>query len=314
MVACFHLGAVALPCNEQLRAQGPAPAARRRATEADRRRRAQPRRARGRRPGLPRAPHPGPGGLHAAPATPPPYAELEPTDPCLITFTSGTTGEAKGIVHGQRYLPGQRAAGRALARRPAGRARVVHGGQRLVEVGAQRVHRPLAARGAPRCCTTRASTRASGWRSWSASRSAILCMAPTEYRVIAKRAEPPRRLAAARDGRRRRGAQPRGAACVRGGHRAADPRRLRPDRDRPAHRHTARPAGAPGVDGPPAAGGRARGDRRRARAARPAQRPDVLRRLPRRRAGARGRAPGAPATGSATTRTATCTSRGAPTT
>ena len=41
-------------------------------------------------------------------AEPAPAAELQPTDPCLITFTSGTTGEAKGVVHGQRYLPGQR--------------------------------------------------------------------------------------------------------------------------------------------------------------------------------------------------------------
>src|SRR5205814_10250975 len=34
--------------------------------------------------------------------------ELEPRDPCLITFTSGTTREPRGTVHGQRYLPGQR--------------------------------------------------------------------------------------------------------------------------------------------------------------------------------------------------------------
>lgn len=39
----------------------------------------------------------------------PPVVELGPTDPLLITFTSGTTGEAKAVLHGQRYLSGQRA-------------------------------------------------------------------------------------------------------------------------------------------------------------------------------------------------------------
>jgi acyl-coenzyme A synthetase/AMP-(fatty) acid ligase len=39
------------------------------------------------------------------PAAPP--EDLSPTDPALITFTSGTSGEPKPIRHGQRYLPGQ---------------------------------------------------------------------------------------------------------------------------------------------------------------------------------------------------------------
>ena len=39
---------------------------------------------------------------------PPPAEELQPDDPCLITFTSGTSGEPKAVLHGQRYLTGQR--------------------------------------------------------------------------------------------------------------------------------------------------------------------------------------------------------------
>ena len=39
------------------------------------------------------------------------------TSPCLITFTSGTAGEPKAVVHAQRYLHGQRLQADALARR-----------------------------------------------------------------------------------------------------------------------------------------------------------------------------------------------------
>jgi acyl-coenzyme A synthetase/AMP-(fatty) acid ligase len=39
---------------------------------------------------------------------PAPAADLSPTDPAMIAFTSGTAGEPKPIRHGQRYLTGQR--------------------------------------------------------------------------------------------------------------------------------------------------------------------------------------------------------------
>ena len=60
-----------------------------------------------------------------------------------------------------------------------------------------------------------------------------------------------------------------------------DPRRLRPDGDRPAGRHAARRAGAAGVDGSSVARRAAVGRRRRAGRG-PGDRPDLLLRLPRR--------------------------------
>src|SRR3954471_18135092 len=101
MVACFRQGYVVLPCTEQLRAK-------------DLRQRlevTQPRAvvADERNHGVLRdAGWTGPtvwGELPDAP--PPPPAELGPEDPCLITFTSGTAGEPKAVLHGQRYLEGQ---------------------------------------------------------------------------------------------------------------------------------------------------------------------------------------------------------------
>ena len=67
-----------------------------------------------------------------------------PEDPALIVFTSGTTGEPRGVA-ARPALPARPAGpGRALARRARGRARLVHDRDRLVEVGPQRLPRALA--------------------------------------------------------------------------------------------------------------------------------------------------------------------------
>ncbi len=120
-------------------------------------------------------------------APPAPAADLGPEDPCLITFTSGTAGEPKAVLHGQRYLAGQRvqaehwlgaraeelvwctaASGWSKSARNvfiapwlSGAAALLHDArfdphERLELLARERVH--------------------------------VLCMAPTEYRVLAKRA------------------------------------------------------------------------------------------------------------------------------
>jgi acyl-coenzyme A synthetase/AMP-(fatty) acid ligase len=184
MCACFRIGAVVLPCTEQLRAKDlrlRLAVARPALLIADERNRSELEAA---QPDCEVAFLTDATLFSAEPAT---AVELGEEDPCLITFTSGTSGEPKAVLHGQRYLSGQRL---------------------------QASHWLGARAGELVWCTA-----ASGWSKsarnvfiapWLSGAAAllhdarfdpservelllservnVLCMAPTEYRVIAKRA------------------------------------------------------------------------------------------------------------------------------
>ncbi len=108
MLACWRMGAVALPCNPQLRRKD----LELRISAAD------PKLCIGEEWVLGELP----GGVEAMTMadvaaaldedepqeTPVEPADLDPEDPAVIIFTSGTTGEPRGVVYPQRYLPGQR--------------------------------------------------------------------------------------------------------------------------------------------------------------------------------------------------------------
>lgn len=104
LLACFGSGFVALPCNEQLRPAdlatrfGRCPPA---AVLADERNRAVVEAA---APGCPVLLVPDPSLYRGEPLGP---AELDPDDPALLVFTSGTTGTPRAAQHAQRYLSGQ---------------------------------------------------------------------------------------------------------------------------------------------------------------------------------------------------------------
>jgi acetyl-CoA synthetase len=108
MLACWRMGAIALPCNTQLR---------RKDLEL-RTGVANPALCVGEQELLGELPDGIPymtmAEVGAAldedrPQEPPvAVAELRPDDPALIVFTSGTTGEPRAALHAQRYLPGQR--------------------------------------------------------------------------------------------------------------------------------------------------------------------------------------------------------------
>ena len=183
MCACFRIGAVVLPCTEQLRAKDlrlRIDVARPSLIVADERNRAELQAA---RPDCEVVLVPDEELFASEPA---PAIDLAGEDPCLITFTSGTAGEPKAVLHGQRYLDGQRV---------------------------QAAHWLGARTGELVWCTA-----ASGWSKsarnvfiapWLSGATAllhdarfdpserlellaservnVLCMAPTEYRVIAKR-------------------------------------------------------------------------------------------------------------------------------
>jgi acetyl-CoA synthetase len=182
MVACFRIGAVALPCNEQLRAHDLTL------------------RLNSSNPKLIVADERNAGELHAAapacpvlllsdvdrPADPAPAANLNGTDPCLITFTSGTTGEPKGIVHGQRYLPGQRLQSEHWLDARAGDlvwCTAASGWSK----SARNVFIAPWIRGAAALLHDARFDPAERLGIVQAENVNVLCMAPTEYRVIAKR-------------------------------------------------------------------------------------------------------------------------------
>ena len=108
LLACWRMGAVALPCNTQLR----------RHDLELRVRAADPALCVGEEELLGELPG-GVGGVGTdefaamldedrPQETPASIAALDPEDPALIVFTSGTTGEPRGAVHAARYLTGQR--------------------------------------------------------------------------------------------------------------------------------------------------------------------------------------------------------------
>jgi acyl-coenzyme A synthetase/AMP-(fatty) acid ligase len=182
MVACWRLGAVALPCTLQLRS-------------GDLRRRmerVEPRLVVCDEHHLDSVAATGFGGpvlsvpderhYESAPAPP---AELGPEDPALVVFTSGTSGEPKPVLHGQRYLAGQRlqaehwfgarpgdlcwctaASGWSKSARNAFVAPWVRGAAALLVEGTFEPERRL--------------------DMVERERVDVLCMAPTEYRAVAK--------------------------------------------------------------------------------------------------------------------------------
>ena len=184
MVACFRTGAVVLPCTEQLRAKDLSlrlRVTRPRLILADRRNRTELEQA---RPDCEVVYVPDDDLLRdTAPA---PAAELAPDDPCLITFTSGTAGEPKAVVHAQRYLSGQHVqAEHWLDARPGDVVwcTAASGWSK----SARNVFIAPWIRGATALLHDARFDPAERLDLLERERVDVLCMAPTEYRVLAKR-------------------------------------------------------------------------------------------------------------------------------
>jgi acetyl-CoA synthetase len=186
VVGCFRIGAVALACNEQLRAHDLAvriEAAKPALIVADERDLAELTAA---KPTCPVITIPDEKLFTTGERAP--AVELEPHDPCLISFTSGTTGEPTGVVHGQRYLPGQRLqAEHWLDARPGDLVwcTAATGWSK----SARNTFIAPWLRGATALLHDARFDPAERLEILQAERVNVLCMAPTEYRVIAKRVE-----------------------------------------------------------------------------------------------------------------------------
>jgi acyl-coenzyme A synthetase/AMP-(fatty) acid ligase len=118
---------------------------------------------------------------------PAPAAELAPEDPCLITFTSGTSGAPKAALHGQRYLEGQRLQAAHWLDARAGDlvwCTAASGWSK----SARNVFIAPWLQGAAALLHDARFDPAERLAIVARERVSVLCMAPTEYRVIARRA------------------------------------------------------------------------------------------------------------------------------
>lgn len=185
MLACFRIGAVALPCTEQLRAtdlRARMDVAEPAVVVADERN-ADTVRSAGFAGPILEVPDDRLFDGEAAPAV-----ELRAEDPALVVFTSGTSGAAKAIRHGQRYLTGQAvqaehwlgaregdlvwctaASGWSKSARNVFVAPWLRGAAALLQDARFDAEHRLA--------------------TVEQERVSVLCMAPTEYRAIANRTE-----------------------------------------------------------------------------------------------------------------------------
>jgi acyl-coenzyme A synthetase/AMP-(fatty) acid ligase len=183
MVACLRIGAVVLPCTEQLRAKDlrlRLDAVRPSLVLADERNRAELEAA---QPQCRVALVPDERLYDAEPA---PAADLSPQEPCLIAFTSGTTGEPKAVVHAQRYLNGQRLQARHWLGPRAGQlvwCTAASGWSK----SARNVFIAPWLCGASALLHDERFDPAQRLQLLARERVNVLCMAPTEYRVLAKR-------------------------------------------------------------------------------------------------------------------------------
>jgi acyl-coenzyme A synthetase/AMP-(fatty) acid ligase len=182
MLACLYLGAPLLPCSEQLRAKDVGLRLRRARPAlivADERNRE-----------VVEAAAPVCDVLYVPDDAllqhrePPPYAELADPDPSFVLFTSGTTGEPKLVTHGQRYVWGQTLQARDWMAARAGElvwSTAAPGWSKSARnsflapwfCGAAALLQDRRFQPAERLATIRRH------------RVDVLCMAPTEYRLIA---------------------------------------------------------------------------------------------------------------------------------
>jgi acyl-coenzyme A synthetase/AMP-(fatty) acid ligase len=188
MLACFRMGAVAMPCNPQLR---------RKDLEV-RVAAAEPVLCIGEEHLLEELPESVPrlgmadlGRILDEDSRQEPPAEavdLDPADPAAIIFTSGTTGEPRGVVYPQRYLTGQS----LQAEHWLGAGEDELAWCTAAPGWAKSTRNVFIApwlRGAAAMLHDGRFDPAERWELIEREGVNVLCQAPTEYRMLAKRAD-----------------------------------------------------------------------------------------------------------------------------